>query len=69
MVVYFRQAKGRGKQNMDKRTAHIHLKTTPGIKKAATELAAKEGRTLSNFIESLLVEQIQKKKKKKREPL
>lgn len=48
---------------MDKRTAHIHLKTTPGIKEAATELAAKEGRTLSNFIESLLVEQIQKNKK------
>lgn len=48
---------------MDKRTAHIHLKTTPIIKEAATELAAKEGRTLSNFIESLLVEQIQKTKK------
>ena len=48
---------------MDKRTAHIHLKTTPRIKETATELAAKEGRTLSNFIESLLVEQIQKNKK------
>ena len=54
---------------MDKRTAHIHLKTTPRIKEAATELAAKEGRTLSNFIESLLVEQIQKNKKSKIEPL
>jgi len=53
---------------MDKRTAHIHLKTTPRIKEAATELAAKEGRTLSNFIESLLVEQIQKNKKKKNAP-
>lgn len=54
---------------MDKRTAHIHLKTTPRLKEAATELAAKEGRTLSNFIESLLVEQIQKNKKYKIEPL
>jgi len=53
---------------MDKRTAHIHLKTTPRIKEAATELAAKEGRTLSNFINSLKVEKKKKKKKKKREP-
>lgn len=54
---------------MDKRTAHIHLKTTPDIKDAAAKLAEKDGRTLSNYIESLLIERIQKDKNKKIEPL
>ena len=48
---------------MDKRTAHIHLKTTPDIKDAAAKLAEKDGRTLSNYIGSRLIEQIQKYKK------
>ena len=48
---------------MDKRTAHIHLKTTSDIKDAAAKLAEKDGRTLSNYIESLLIERIQKDKK------
>jgi len=62
MVLHFRHPKERS-ENMDKRTAHIHLKTTPDIKDAAAKLAEKDGRTLSNYIESLLIERIQKDKK------
>jgi len=54
---------------MDKRTAHIHLKTTPRIKEAATERAKKEGKRKNILKNSLLLEKIKKKKKKKIEPL
>ena len=47
----------------EKKTERVAVRMTPTLKAAATEIAARENRTLSNFIESLLVEQIQKNKK------
>ncbi len=48
---------------MDKGPKHIYIKTTPDIKDAAGNSRKKDGRTLSNYIESLLIERIQKDKK------
>lgn len=45
---------------MEKRTSHIHIKIAPSVKEAAQKLAEQNGRTLSNFIEHLLLKEIEK---------
>jgi hypothetical protein len=47
----------------EKKTERVSVRMTPTLKAAATEIAANENRTLSNYIESLIVEQVQKIKK------
>ncbi|WP_456077944.1 hypothetical protein [Mogibacterium diversum] len=47
----------------EKKTERVSVRMTPTLKAAATEIAASENRTLSNYIESLIVEQVQKIKK------
>lgn len=47
----------------EKKTERVSVRMTPMLKAAATEIAAGENRTLSNYIESLIVEQVQKIKK------
>ena len=53
----------------EKKTERVAVRMTPTLKAAATEIAASENRTLSNYIESLIVEQVQKIKKYKIQPL
>ena len=48
----------------EKKTERVAVRMTPTLKAAATEIAASENRTLSNYIESLIVEQVQKINKK-----
>lgn len=45
---------------MEKRTSHIHIKIAPSVKEAAQNLAQRESRTLSNYIESLILNEVQK---------
>ena len=40
----------------EKRTEHINMKVLPSVKRIAEEDAAKDGRTLSNYIEMLIRE-------------
>ncbi len=40
----------------EKRTDVIQMKIAPSLKKAAQERAAQEGRSLSNYIEWLMIE-------------
>lgn len=48
-------------ENMvEKRTSHIHIKIAPSVKAAAQTLASNSGRTLSNYIEHLLLNEIKK---------
>ena len=47
----------------EKKTERVSVRMTPTLKAAATEIAASKNRTLSNYIESLIVEQVQKIKK------
>lgn len=49
----------------EKKTERVSVRMTPTLKAVATEIAASENRTLSNYIESLIVEQVQKIKNKK----
>lgn len=48
----------------EKRTEKIMLRILPSVKADAQELAESEGRTLSNYIEHLLIEEINKNKAK-----
>lgn len=41
---------------MEKRTERINMKVLPSLKAKAQEMAEKDGRTLSNFIEVLITE-------------
>lgn len=43
------------------RTDRIIMKVQPSIKERAKKAAAEEGRTLSNWIEKLMIEDIKKK--------
>lgn len=45
---------------MEKRTAHIHTKILPSVKAAAEKKATEEGRTLSNYIENLIIKDTKK---------
>nr|DAV87158.1 MAG TPA: antitoxin [Caudoviricetes sp.] len=45
---------------MEKRTSHIHIKIAPSVKEAAQKLAEENSRTLSNYVESLLLREIEK---------
>lgn len=45
----------------EKRTSIIHMKVLPSVKAAAEEKAAAEGRTLSNYIENLIVKDTKKR--------
>lgn len=47
----------------EKRTERVALRIAPSIKIAATELATKNGRSLSNYIEMLLRDKINENKK------
>lgn len=47
----------------EKKTERVAVRMTPTLKATAAEIAASENRTLSNYIESLIVEQVQKIKK------
>lgn len=47
----------------EKRTERVALRIASSIKIAATELATKNGRSLSNYIEMLLREKINENKK------
>lgn len=54
-------SKQKGKDGMrEKRTSIIHMKVLPSVKAAAEEKAAAEGRTLSNYIENLIVKDTKK---------
>lgn len=46
----------------EKRTSHIHVKIAPSVKAAAQNLASNSGRTLSNYIEHLLLNEIEKER-------
>ena len=48
----------------EKRTSHIHMKTMPSVKAMAEQMAAAEGRTLSNYIESIIQREYEKTQKK-----
>ena len=45
---------------MEKRTAYIHTKILPSVKAAAEKKALEEGRTLSNYIENLIIKDTKK---------
>lgn len=45
--------------NRIKKNAYIGVMTTPGIKDAASKLANKQGRTLSNWVEQLINREVQ----------
>lgn len=47
---------------MEKRTSHIHVKIAPSVKAAAQNLASNSERTLSNYIEHLLLNEIEKER-------
>ena len=47
----------------EKRTERGALRIAPSIKLAVTELATKNGRSLSNYIEMLLLDKIKENKK------
>lgn len=49
---------------MEKRTSRIHIKIAPSVKAAAQNLASNSGRTLSNYIEHLLLKEIKKEREK-----
>lgn len=48
----------------EKRTERVAVRMTPSLKEAVTELASKEKRTVSNYIELLLTEKIEEKDEK-----
>lgn len=52
---------------MEKRTSHIHIKIAPSVKEAAQDLAQRESRTLSNYIESLILKEVEKSHGKEKE--
>ena len=45
----------------EKKTERIMMKITPSLKAAAQEAAEEEGRTLSNYIESLIKRDLEQK--------
>lgn len=47
-------------QSKEKRTERIYMKITPSLKEAAQKRAEEEGRTLSNYIEWLIVKDSKK---------
>ena len=47
----------------EKRTSYINMKILPSVKAMAEELAKAEGRTLSNYIESLIQREYEKARK------
>lgn len=44
----------------EKRTDRLQARVTPAIRKMAEEQAAKEGRTVSNYIERLIIRDCEK---------
>lgn len=51
---------------MEKRTERIHMKILPSVKAMAEERAAAEGRTVSNYIESLIRKDYEQKEERKK---
>ncbi|MGI6169913.1 MAG: hypothetical protein ACOYI4_09515 [Christensenellales bacterium] len=47
---------------MEKRTERIYIKIFPSVKEGAKRLAENEGRSLSNYIETLLTREIERTK-------
>lgn len=47
----------------EKRTERVAIRLTPSLKKAVTELASSENRSLSNYIELLLSETVENSRK------
>ena len=45
---------------MEKRTSIINVRLTPTTKSELSDLAKSEGRTVSNYVEQLIIEQIKK---------
>jgi len=54
-----RQAKGKGRA----RTVAINFRTTPQIRNAAHRLAKSDNRTLSNWLEHLILQESAKRKR------
>ena len=48
---------------MERRTDNIMMKITPSLKERAKQAASAEGRTLSNYIERLILADLEKKHK------
>lgn len=44
----------------EKRTESLHIRIKPSTKKAAEDAAEKHGRTLSNYIEWLIIQETKK---------
>lgn len=44
----------------EKRTERINMKVLPSVKEAAEKKAAEQGRTLSNYIEQLIINDTEK---------
>lgn len=51
---------------MEKRTERINTRVLPSIKAMAEQMAASDGRTLSNYIENLILEDFEERKPKMR---
>lgn len=49
----------------ERKTERVTVRMTPSFKEAITELAAKEKRTVSNYIELLLAEKLEEENDKK----
>jgi ribbon-helix-helix protein, copG family len=47
----------------EKRSERVAVRLTPSLKEAVTELASRENRSLSNYIELLLSEKVESIKK------
>lgn len=47
----------------EKRSERVAIRLTPSLKKAVTELASSENRSLSNYIELLLSEKVENSRK------
>lgn len=50
---------------MEKRTEKIYMKILPSIKAMARDMAAADGRTMSNYIETLILNDYKKRGLKK----
>lgn len=46
---------------MEKRTDHFSMKIAPSVKEAARKAAQAEGRSVSNYIEKLIIDDAKKK--------
>ena len=44
-----------GRREQERRTGRLNMKILPSVKDAAEQKAAEQGRTLSNYIEQLII--------------